>query len=537
MAFRANYKFLTLKPLHPQVRSASTVQIPRKLPYEIPERYRNAFYLANAALFDSTNWFLHRAYEVAFPTIKKKLANLESYKNYSNDEIAEKVEEIITVLDQCNSIIDVRFPVKRDNGSYEMVRGFRAQHGLTVGYQSCLGGLRIHENITRDHMKGLAVLATYRNACMGINMGGAHGGIKIRPQEYSLNELQRIVELYTMELIKKGYSGERDVIQPDVNTSEREMTWINKTFAKCTGRPLNMASAGKSSDYGGFENYEKTSSQGAFHALDFFLNNEHVMNKIALTTGIRGKTFIIQGLGKLGTSLAELLVTHGAVCVGVKEHDAYIYDANGINLKELYEYRKNTGSIMNYGLAKPDVNDSIYTEQCDILVFAAYQKSLICYIANNVKAKVILEAADGAVTPTSHRILTGRSKLVIPDIYACSGATITSYLEYLRNLRHMQALQRIFFIRFSRNIYESIWNRLSDQQGKIALSGSSVQRLSTEAEPRIIAESLECVLSDTGNEIVKLLEQYKLGTDARTAAYMIGIENIFNAIYYQRKLV
>ncbi|XP_018577510.1 glutamate dehydrogenase, mitochondrial-like [Anoplophora glabripennis] len=476
-----------------------------KLPYEIPERYQNAFYLANASFYDSTNWFLHRAYEVVFPKLKSELLKVDSYKNQTTDRATEKIEEIIKILDQCNSIIDVRFPVKRDNGLQEIIRGFRAQHGLSAGYSSCLGGLRIHENITRDHMKGLAVLSTYRNACMGINMAGAHGGIKICPKNYSPDELQRIVELYCTELIKKGYR-----------------------------QSLNMASAGKSSDYGGIENHEQMSSQGALYAINFFLNNEQIMNKVGLTTGIQGKTFIIQGLGKLGAPLAELLVNGGAICVGVKEQDAYLYDAKGINLKELYEYKAKNGSIVDYSMTKPYENDSIYTEECDILVFAAYHKSLVCHIAKDVKAKVVVEAADGPLTPTSHRILTGKSKLVIPDIYACSGATVASYLEYLRNMQQMRVGD---LLRFSRNVYENILNRLSEKHDKVAAAGGSVQILSSQDDPKIITESIESILTDTGNEILRLLEHHKLGTDARTAAYMIGIENIFKAIYYQKIII
>lgn len=139
MAFRVNYKVLCFKRRFAR-RFLCTAKTPPKLPYEIPERYQNAFYLANAAFYDSTNWFLHRAYEVVFPKLKTDLAKLEICKNASGDEVADKVENIIEVLDQCNSIIDVRFPVKRDDGTYEIVRGFRAQHGLSAGYISCLGG-------------------------------------------------------------------------------------------------------------------------------------------------------------------------------------------------------------------------------------------------------------------------------------------------------------------------------------------------------------------------------------------------------------
>lgn len=213
-----------------------------RLPYEIPDRYQNSFYLANAAFFDSTNWFLHRAYELIFPTLKNKL-KLEYNHQLGNNEIAEKVENIVEILDQCNSIIDVRFPLKRDNGKYQLIRGFRAHYGLAPGYSSSLGGLRIDSNITRDHMKALSVLATYRNACMGISVAGAFGGIKICPKDYTTHELEQIVQNYVYALIQKGYCDERDILQPDVNSGEQEMNWIYESYAKFTGIYLNYCMA------------------------------------------------------------------------------------------------------------------------------------------------------------------------------------------------------------------------------------------------------------------------------------------------------
>lgn len=215
------------------VKTALKTPPTRKLPYEIPERYRNSFYLANAALFDSTNWFLHRAFEVFFPQLKQQLK--QNYGGLSDDEIVDKVENIVQVLDQCNSVIDVRFTTKRDSGKYEVVRGFRAHHGAASGFPGNMGGIRIDSHITRDHMKALSVLSTYKNACMGISMAGAFGGIKISPKSYSNSELQQIVQRYAFELVQRGYCNGRDVLQPDVNTDQQEMNWICEAHANITG--------------------------------------------------------------------------------------------------------------------------------------------------------------------------------------------------------------------------------------------------------------------------------------------------------------
>lgn len=206
-----------------------------KFPYQIPERYQNSFYLANSALFDSVNWFLHRAYEVFFPALKERFTQVEFNKSLSDDEIVEKIQTIAQVLDQCNSVIDVRFPIRRDNGKYEVIRGFRAHHGLSSGCTGCLGGLRIDENITRDHVKAFSVLSTYRNACLGIGMGGAFGGLKICSKNYSLNELEQILQTFSSNLFQKGYCNIGDICYPDINCGEKEMNWINESYSKLTG--------------------------------------------------------------------------------------------------------------------------------------------------------------------------------------------------------------------------------------------------------------------------------------------------------------
>lgn len=194
----------------------------RKLPYEIPEKYQNSFYLANASVFDNINWFLHRSYEILFPTLRATLQNSPDAK-LTVDESIDKLNGIIRILDQCNTLIDLRFPVKRDNGSYEVVRGYKGQYGMSTGQLPCFGGklnyfwkrvatdyflgLRYDDEVTRDDIKGMSALAMYKNCCVGINCPGAHGTIKIDPNEYSENELQSIVKQYAAELYQKGMCG------------------------------------------------------------------------------------------------------------------------------------------------------------------------------------------------------------------------------------------------------------------------------------------------------------------------------------------
>nr|CAI5851353.1 unnamed protein product [Callosobruchus analis] len=522
MAFIINSKVV------PPTKAAVAKPQAAKLPYEIPERYKNSFYLANAALFDSTNWFLHRAFEVIFPSLKKTLKYEKTCESLTDDQIHDRLENLVQVLDQCNSIIDVRYPIKRDNGKYEIIRGFRAHYGLASGYKSCLGGLRLGSNITRDHMKGLSVLSAYKNACLGISMAGAHGGIKIDPTNYSPRELKSILENYTVQLMNKGYCCEGDIFYPDMGCSIMEMDWMARTLAKYRGDDMIVTVSGKSYEFGGFEHYIEMLSQASFQALNFVLNNQQLLDKVKLKKGLRDKTFIIQGLGKLGAPLAKLLTANGAICVGVKDTDAYIYDPKGIDFEKLYEHKLKMGTFKNFGTAKEDTKNDVYTEACDILVFAAKQKSLSCYIANNVKAEVILEAAEAPITPTAHQILTGRNKIVIPDLYACSGGTICSYLEFLIGLQRTGRLTKEV-LSLSSGIYESILKNVCGRE--ILAAGGTASHVHVHVDVKTLVDSLECILTDVGNEMVKLNELHKLGTDLRIPAYMIGISNIFRAVH------
>ncbi|XP_030752617.1 glutamate dehydrogenase, mitochondrial-like [Sitophilus oryzae] len=523
-----------------QIRSISQISNKyARLSYEIPERYQNAFYLANAAFFDSTSWFLHRAYEVAFPALKNDYRSRFKDEAVGDRRVHEKLENVIEVLDQCNSIIDVRFPIRKDDGTLELIRGFRAHHGENIARSPCLGGLRIDENITRDHMKALSLLSTMKNCCMGIGMSGAHGGIKIDPRKYSKNELRTIVDLYITELFNKGYCGHLDVIHPDINTGQIEMQWISESFAKCSGQNMNVAAVGKPLAYGGLEDYEKTAALGALKALDVFLEDVPTMDYMKSNVGMKNKKFIIQGLGKVGRPLALMLVEHGAICVGVKEQDAYLYDSKGIDLQELLKHKDETGSIERYKLTKTDNPDSIFKEDCDILVLSACHKSLVCYVAREVKAKIILEASDGPTTPTAHKILTTKSKLVIPDIYACSGSNVASYLEYLRNLQQMGVREETI-LKFSNETYGKIIEKISMEDQKQMAGGAHSKNVHTLFAPldfHTTKSTIECIFTEMGEEILKNIRSHRLGTDARTAAYIIVIKNMFEQIYNLKKLI
>lgn len=209
---------------------------------------------------------------------------------------------------------------------------------------------------------------------------------------------------------------------------------------------------GKPSFSGGLENYEMAGAHCIHFGLKYFLTHKNIVESIQCESGLQNKTFVIQvyilviirfcigsfhqGIGKLGSQVAHLMENAGAKCVGVKEQDAYVYDRAGISVKEIVDYKKNKGGIEYFSSkTKPRQDNEILTEECDILILSAKQKTLSCYTAPKVKAKVIVEAAQGAISPSAHQILIGHKKLVLPDIFITCGFSLASHFEYLKNAK------------------------------------------------------------------------------------------------------
>nr|XP_022903878.1 glutamate dehydrogenase, mitochondrial-like isoform X2 [Onthophagus taurus] len=403
--------------------------------YTVPERYRNAFYLANASLFDYTNWYIHKAYESCFKTVLNTV--FTSYPNMTDNKAKLKVLDIINLLEPCSGVVDISFPIKKTDGTYEVVQGYRAIHALNLYEMPNLGGMRICSDLSKDHIRAFSILATYKHACFGIDMAGSHGGLKISGYDYDSSDLKNIVVTYGKELAKRGFLGHKvDVLEPDLYCTSNEMEWISNTFAKTETAGIACA-VGKTPENGGIEMYDEAFGLGVMYALNLFMENKEVLNKLSWEGDLRGKTFLVQGLGKIGSQIARMLTRAGAMCIGVKEHDSYILMEDGVPIDSLIKYKEDTGSIMEYNkYAKPGTTEQIFTEQCDILVLSATHRSIQCHVAERIKAKIIIEAAYSSLTPTAYKVLVARNCLVLPDIFTGAGFSVASYLEYIKNVNN-----------------------------------------------------------------------------------------------------
>lgn len=431
---------------------------------------------------------------------------------------------ILEQIKMCNTVYQVAFPLERDDGSIEVIEGWRVEHSHHK--TPTKGGIRFSHLVDEDETKALAALMSYKCAIVDVPFGGAKGGVKISTRNYSEDELERITRRYTYELIKKGFIGPGiDVPAPDYGTGAREMGWILDTYRQMKD-DLNAEACvtGKPIQQGGIRGRTEATGRGVYFGIREACSIKEDMKAIGLETGVEGKTFVIQGLGNVGYHTSLYMIQAGAKLVGVAEIEGSIYDPNGIDLNKLMSYRKETGSIIGFENTKEIKNrDDAFFIECDILIPAALESQITGNNADKIKAKIIAEAANGPTTADAHDILKKNGKLIIPDIYLNAGGVVVSYFEWLKNIQHVR------YGRMSKRFDETSLKKILNVIEEIS------DRHFTEDEMRILAHGAEEYdLVDSGLEetmitayqqIAEIRNEHKLN-DLRTASFINGINKI-----------
>ncbi|KAI7889047.1 uncharacterized protein EV154DRAFT_515667 [Mucor mucedo] len=452
------------------------------------------------------------------------LQSVEKYYDHAAS-LSDVQTHTLAHLRAVDSVLRVTFPIEVENGKYEVIEGYRAQHSrhrLPVK-----GGIRFSEEVDLQEVEALASLMTYKCAVVDVPFGGAKGGIKIDPSKYTVAQLERITRRYTMELCQKKFIGPGlDVPAPDVGTGPREMAWIMDTYAQFNVGDVNAAGCvtGKPLSMGGVRGRNEATGLGVFYGIREFLSYPEVQKKTGLSGNMADRTVIVQGFGNVGFHAAKFFEENGAKVVGVGERDCAIYDPKGLNVEELHKYYRANRTFRGYSNTAQILEEStkILEAECDILVPAALERQIGMRNVANIKAKIIGEGANGPVTPDAHAALEASGKVVIPDLLLNAGGVTVSYFEWLKNLSH---------VRFGR------MNKKWDERARskvVALVEENAGRSLTEAERKAIvhgAEEADLVYSGLEDTMIQACQETRQTAnlkqvDFRTAAYVNAIQKI-----------
>jgi glutamate dehydrogenase (NAD(P)+) len=328
------------------------------------------------------------------------------------------------ILSVCQREVTVSFPVEMDDGSVQVFTGHRVQHNTGPGPTK--GGIRFHQDVTLQEVKALAMFMTWKCAVVGLPYGGAKGGVTVNPKLLSQTELQNLTRRYTTEL-QFMFGPNQDIPAPDVNTNAQIMAWLMDTYSMNVGHSVPGVVTGKPIALGGSQGRSEATGRGVVFAL------EEAAPKIGLD--LSGATAIVQGFGNVGSVAARLLQQTGVKVIGIGEVYASIYNPDGIDIDALIAYKAKNGRIDGF----PDVeivgNRELLELPCDILVPAALENQIDAENAPKIRARIIVEGANGPTSPEADDILKDRGIMIVPDILANAGGVTVSYFEWVQALQ------------------------------------------------------------------------------------------------------
>jgi glutamate dehydrogenase (NAD(P)+) len=380
-------------------------------------------------------------------------------------------ENLWRVLSTPSREIIVHFPVMMDTGKIEMFTGFRVQHNIARGPGK--GGIRYATNVTLDEVRALASWMTWKCAVVNIPFGGAKGGVICDPKNMSQGELERMTRRYTSEII--DFIGpEKDVPAPDVNTNEQTMAWIMDTYSMHVGHTVTSVVTGKPLNIGGSRGRVEATGRGVMVVCGESLRY--------LNMPIDGCRVIIQGFGNVGSNAARLMQESGYKIVGVAEAEGGLSNPNGIDIHQLVEYKYRNGTTLGFRGAEAMPSEELMVSECDILIPAATENVITSRNADRIKARIVVEGANGPTTAVADEILADKRIFIVPDILANAGGVTASYFEWVQ-----------------------------DRQGYFW-------------KEAIVNEQLETILRDSFDDVVRYAEAHNVNN--RIAAYMLAIDRV-----------
>ena len=341
-------------------------------------------------------------------------------------DLIDLPDDLKSILAQPKNEIIVNFPVRMNDGTYRVFRGYRIQHSNLLGPYK--GGVRFHNMVDLDEVKALASWMTWKSALCDIPFGGAKGGISFDPTVLETDELERVVRRFTHAL-GSNIGPDHDIPAPDLGSNAQSMVWMMDTYANSTGaterQNVKRIVTGKTLETGGSPGREKATGQGVVFCL------QHWADEVGFD--LVGATVSIQGFGNVGSATGRILQVHGARLVAVADHGGSITDEDGIDAFELADWVREHGSVAGFPSAMWIDDEDFWSVPADLLVPAALENQVTAEHAGRIQARVVVEAANGPTTLEAEKILAQRGIDVLPDILVNAGGVIVSYFEWLQN--------------------------------------------------------------------------------------------------------
>ncbi|MES2667385.1 MAG: Glu/Leu/Phe/Val dehydrogenase [Pseudomonadota bacterium] len=438
----------------------------------------------------------------------------------------------------CNSTYTVRFGV-RLRGKIETFTGYRSVHSEHM--EPVKGGIRYALSVNQNEVEALAALMTYKCALVETPFGGSKGGLCIDPRAWDAHELEAITRRFAYELIKRDLiNPAQNVPAPDMGTGEREMAWIADQYARMNTTDINAKACvtGKPPHAGGIQGRVEATGRGVQYALREFFRHPEDAARAGLSGDLDGKRVIVQGLGNVGYHAAKFLSEEdGCKITAIIERDGALQDDAGLNVEDIYQWLRKHGTISGYahGAFIPD-GTALLEADCDILIPAAMEGVIHKGNAAQIKAPLIIEAANGPITFGADEILRQKGAVIIPDMYANAGGVTVSYFEWVKNLSHIR------FGRMQRRAEEARHlllvnelERLSSEKGVswTMSPGFKDKYLRGAGELELVRSGLDDTMRSAYQAMRELWHGREGAEDLRVSAYLVSIGRI--AATYQSK--
>ncbi len=435
------------------------------------------------------------------------------------------------VIKAGSAVIQIKFPI-RVRGGVEVFTGWWAIH--STHRLPAKGGLRFAPHVNQDETEALSALMSYKCALADIPFGGAKGGLMIDPGKYTVDELRSITRAFAMELAGRGFlNPATNVPAPDMGTSSREMSWIADAYKSLFPEDMNQDACvtGKPINRGGIPGRTEATGKGIQFALQEFFRHPDELGKTGLVDGLVGQRVIIQGLGNVGYHAAKFLSEEDKVkVIAIIDRDGAVINEEGLNVHDVRQHLAETGGVRGFPAAEFRENGAeVLTMECDILIPAALESQINAHNAMQIQAKLLVEAANGAVTYEADEILRNRGVVMLPDVWVNAGGVTVSYFEWTRNLSHMRfgRLQRRFDELRGSN-YATALEEMTEKSMPAKLRTDIVRGAS---ELDLVRSGLDDTMRMAFADIRDTMKRNPEIKDYRTAAFVIAIRKLAQSYY------